>query len=129
MTPFATNDDLAARWRPLTDAEKARADVLIADASRMIRRLYPDVDSRIASGDLELEDLTAIVCAMVKRVMLAPANLDGVESRSQTTGPFSVSDKFSNPMGNMFLTADEKSILGGETEGSEAFTIRLDTVR
>lgn len=129
MTPFATNDDLAARWRPLTDAEKARADVLIADASRMIRRLYPDVDSRIAAGELELADLTAIVCAMVKRVMLAPADLDGVESRAQATGPHSVSDKFSNPLGNMYLTAEEKDILGGETSSSEAFSIRLDAVR
>jgi hypothetical protein len=123
MTPFATTDDLAARWRPLTAAEEARAEVLIADASSMIRRLYPDIDERIAAGAIMLEDIVPIVCAMVKRVMLAPADLDGVEQRSQATGPHSVSDKFSNPMGNMFLTGDEKDILSGIEDLDRAFTI------
>lgn len=129
MTLFATNDDLAARWRPLTDAEKARADVLIDDASRMIRRLYPDVDARIAAGELDLEDLKMIVCAMVKRVMRVPADLDGVAARSQATGPHSVSDKFSEPVDDLELTDSEKDILSGETDDSEAFSIRLDAAR
>lgn len=129
MTPFATTGDLAARWRPLTPEETARAEVLIADASRTIRRLYPDVEARIAAGELDLEDLKMIVCAMVKRVMRVPADLDGVAARSQATGPHSVSDTFSDPVEDLELTDIEKDILSGETEDSEAFSIRLDAAR
>lgn len=128
MTPFATTGDLAARWRPLTPDETSRAEVLIDDASRMIRRLYPDIDDRISAGVIMLEDIVPIVCAMVKRVMLG-GNIDGVESRSQTVGPFAVSDKFSNPMGNMYLTAEEKDILGGVEDQYRAFTIDTTPVR
>ena len=30
--PFATTEDLEARWHPLTDAERAQADMLLAAA-------------------------------------------------------------------------------------------------
>jgi len=57
-------------------------------------------------------NVALMVCAgMVKRALIAPD--DGVSQESETAGPFSRSQSFSNPMRNVFLTAaDETLILG-----------------
>lgn len=106
MTAFATVSDVAARWRPLSDAEEIIAATLLDDASDIIRLRFPDVDDRITAGTLSADSVTRIVATMVKRAMI---NMDtaGVAQRSQTAGPFAVSDKFTNPTGNLYLTADE----------------------
>lgn len=111
--PFATSEDVAARWRTLSDAEVGVADILSIDASAMIRERWADVDSRIASGDLLLSSVTRVVASMVKRSMLA-GDTAGIESRAQTAGPFSVNDKFSNPTGNLYFTAAEISLFDPE---------------
>ncbi|PLS29928.1 hypothetical protein Uis1B_2231 [Bifidobacterium margollesii] len=36
-TPLATHGDLERRWHALTDAERAQADELLADASEIVR--------------------------------------------------------------------------------------------
>lgn len=112
--PFATYADVEARWRTLSDAERAAADVLAADASGMIRDRWSDVDARIANGALSSESVTRVVAFMVKRAMIN-ADSEGLESRSQTAGPFSVSDKYANPTGNLFFSAAD--LLVFEPEG------------
>lgn len=110
--PFATHTDVEARWRPLSDAEDAVADILAIDASDMVRERWSNVDDRIAAGTLTADALTRIVAQMVKRAMIAGDAL-GLESRSQAVGPFSVSDKFSNPNGNLYLTSADVAYLDG----------------
>lgn len=112
MVAFATHEDVEARWRPLSDAEDAVADRLAMDASDMIRERWPDVDDRITAGSLTADGLTRIVAQMVKRAMIVGDAL-GLESRAQTAGPFSVSDKFSNPTGNLYLTNADILYLDG----------------
>lgn len=108
-TAFATADDVAARWRTLTSAEQIVANTLAADASDMIRTRWADVDSRITSGSLSATSVTRVVAAMVKRAMIA-GDATGIESRSQTAGPFSVSDKFANPTAALYFTEDERRL-------------------
>lgn len=111
IAPFATADDVAARWRPLTDAELNVVPTLCADASSLIRSQYPGIDSEIASGALD-PNIPTIVCAnMVKRALIAPS--DGVASQTQGEGPFSVAQSFANPLGNLFLTAAEITLILG----------------
>lgn len=104
--PFATSEDVAVRWRTLSDAEVTLANMLSMDASAMIRERWSDVDFRIASGDLLIASVTRVVASMVKRSMVA-GDAAGIESRAQAAGPFSVNDKFSNPMGNLYFTSAE----------------------
>ena len=115
MADFATVFDLEDRWRPLSPVEASRAWVLIGDASRKLRsrakRYRVDLDARIAAGDLGAQDVAAVVVAMVKRVMLS-GDADGIESLQQTAGPFGVSAKYSNPMGNLYVTAQDLADLG-----------------
>jgi hypothetical protein len=110
--PFATHTDVEARWRPLSDAEDAVADQLATDASDMIRERWPDIDQRVTSGAIAAETLTRIVAQMVKRAMLN-GDSEGLESRAQAAGPFSVSDKFANPNGNLYLTTADITLLDG----------------
>lgn len=109
--PFATVEDLEEAWRPLTPAEATRADKLIQYASRILRQRISGIDERIAAGTLSALDAEMVVVAMVKRAMINTA-LEGVESQSQTAGPFAQTTKLSNPNGNLYLTADELSLLG-----------------
>lgn len=108
--PFATTDDLADRWRPLTEAEEARATVLLDDASQLIL----DEDLRGILDDLTspTSTLTRIVCAMVKRAMMAPIGDSApVSQMQQAAGPFSMSATFQNPAGDLYLSASERRAL------------------
>lgn len=119
MADFATWTDVQARWRPLTAAEQTVATTLLADVSDMIRSRFRDVDARIASGSLTAASAKRIAATAVKRAMIA-SDAEGLESRAQTAGPFSVSDKFTNPNGNLYLTAEDIRLLGGEYSAATA---------
>ena len=111
-TPFATAEDVQARWRPLTDAEYLVADTLTADASDMIRVRWPDVDDRITAGSLDADSVLRVVANMVRRSMLVGDN-EGWESRNESAGPFSHGGKLANPNGNLYFTADEIRLFDG----------------
>ncbi len=122
-TPFATAQDVSDRWRTLTPEETAVADVLIVDASDIIRTRWPDIDARVASGALTAGSLLRVVANMVKRAMIN-AGTEGLESRSQGAGSFSVSDKFANPNANLYLTSEDIRLLGG-SQARRAFAVDL----
>lgn len=109
--PFATPADVAARWRPLTPAEEELAVTLVEDASAILRAKYPDVDARITTGDLAADNAVQVVAGMVKRALLAPA--DGVDSTSETVGPFSYSTRYANAMQALFTTVADDLLIRG----------------
>ena len=120
MTAFATHADLAARWRSLSTAEQAQATVLLGDASAIVRAEVPTVDAQITAGTLDTDLVKAIVCGMVKRAMIAGDTGEGVSAQQETAGPFAYQQTFSNPMGNVYLTKQDRRLLG---VSSRAFTI------
>jgi hypothetical protein len=109
--PFADPGDVAARWRPLTDLESVTAQALLDDASALIRAEYPGIDGQIASGAVSAQVVLAVTAGIVKRALIAPA--DGVSQQSETVGPYSHSQSFSNPLGNVFLTAADRVLIEG----------------
>lgn len=111
--PFATHTDVEARWRPLSSSEILVADTLLVDASSIIRERWTDVDARIASGALSADTLIRIVSQMVKRAMIV-GDSEGLESQSQTAGPFGINQTYSNPNGNLYLNADDIAVLNGD---------------
>lgn len=122
-TPYATAQDLADRWRPLTPAEVERATVLLGDAATRIRVAVPDVDARLASGVLDPDVPLLVSVEMVRRAMLAPVDQAPAGQVQQTAGPFSQSVSYTNPTGDLYLTKAEKQMLGGA--GQQAFTVPL----
>lgn len=101
---LASIADVEQAWRPLSVDESARVAALIARASRKIRRRWPDVDDRIASGDLSAEVVADVVAEMVQSAMAVPAS--GVEQHSQAAGPFNQSTRYANPLGRLFFTSE-----------------------
>lgn len=119
LDAFATPDDVADRWRPLTPAELAITDTLCWDASALLRARFPGIDSNITAGNPTADVVTMVCAGMVRRALIAPS--DGVSQQSQTAGPFSQSQSYSNPMRNVFLTAaDEVLILGYQPKAMSA---------
>lgn len=121
---YAEPADLAARWRPLTPVETATAEVLLGDASAIIRAECPDVEGRLAATPPGLDEAVVkfVACSMVKRAMLA-AGTEGVSSQMNVAGPFTQQRSFANPMGNLYLTKQDKRLLG--CGGQQAFTVDM----
>lgn len=105
--PFATVDDLKARWRDMPDDSEsvAYAKVLLEDASQFILDVAP------GAAKVSASTRRRVVCAVVRRVMESDAQPSGVESVQETTGPFSTSFKVAD--GAFFLRKDEKRSLSG----------------
>lgn len=103
--PFAAVNELEERWRPLSDAERETAHALLLDASQLI------VDEDPAAASANEATLRRVVCAMVRRAMMAPGGI-GVETMQQGAGPFQQSVKYANPAGDLYLTRQERRALG-----------------
>lgn len=127
MFDFASVSDLEERWRPLTPAEKSRAEVLLEDASAQVRVEAPGIDERITIQEgataPELDPIIPrrVVAEMVKRAMLASPDQPALANYQQTSGPFSQSGTFVNPTGDLYLTKTERRLLG--VGRPRAFTI------
>lgn len=118
---YATVSDLEARWRALSTSESDVAQTLLDDASLKINAVA-NVDARISDGTLNLGVAKIVVCGMVKRAMQT-SYLAGVSQASETAGPFSRSQTFSNPTGDLYLSKEEKRLLG--LVGQRAFSIEV----
>lgn len=112
---FATLDDLRDRLSPddlrVVDAAPARAQVLLGDASDLIRH-------RCAGWEGAPESVrVAVVCRVVARALRKrPAGVAGDASQvTQTTGPFTMSTSWSTPSGDLFLTRQDRDDINGAT--------------
>lgn len=117
---YATVEDVQARrLDELTDEEAALASVLLDDAAVLIDSVA-EIDPE--DGQM-LERARTVSCNMVNRALAASASdAYGVSNASYTMGPFSQSATFSNPSGDLYLTATEKRMLGAS--GSRIGSIR-----
>jgi hypothetical protein len=102
--------DLEDRWRPLSDAERERASVLLGDASRRVEARFPTLAARVAAGSLDPLTVVDVVTGMVRRVLVA-GGTENITQQSQAIGPFSLGQSFGNPMGNLYLTAEDVALL------------------
>lgn len=115
-TPFATPDDLAARWHPLTVDEKKQAEALLADASDLIRSQCP------GWKDASEATLRRICCQVVKTAMAGQAGA-GITQQTGTVGPFSESYSYANPAGELYLTRAQKHDLGANRQTCTSWTL------
>ncbi len=101
---YATVEDLQRRWRTLTQAEQAVASALLEDAAVLI-------DSY---GEPKSDDAAMVVsCMVVRRAMSSTtADLFGVSQTSMTAGSYQQQWTYANPGGDIYLTKQEKSMLG-----------------
>lgn len=106
---YATASDLEARWRPLSDAERLRAGVLLEDAATIIDTLV-DVDPE---NPVQTAALMQVSCSMVQRAMTSSENgMFGVSQQTISADIYSQSMTMANPSGDLYLTSMEKRLLG-----------------
>lgn len=101
--PYATAAELAAYWRPLTDAEIARATVLLRAARDLI-------DEQAGSADFVQTALKWVSLDMVKRAMIGGG---GVTGGSQSMADITATVQYANPMGSLYIRDRELSRLIG----------------
>lgn len=105
---FATVADLEARWRTLTSEEKTLAATLLDDAAVKLSAWV------IEDDELQAAKLKIVSCDMVKRAMKAgESDMADVEEMSATMGPFGRTVRFSAQVGELYVTKQEKKLLGG----------------
>lgn len=122
---YATIHDLEARWRPLTAAERVRADALLADAAVRIDAYAPPptelTDAQAAAREI-------ISCEMVKRAMAGSA-IPGITQESETRGPFTAQVTYANPLGDLYLTkADRQMLRGGRQRAGQVSMLEATVV-
>jgi hypothetical protein len=118
MAVVVTPEDVAAGWRPLSDAEFLAAQGLIVEASVLLGVLVPGLDSLS-------EDLVRLVVAkMVRRVLKNP---DGYRVRNVQIDDFTEGGTIDNSVstGELYVSTDELSWLGVKVAGPRSFEIRL----
>ena len=103
MFAYATADDLAAYWRELTEAERAKADTLLGFASTI-------VSAHAAAPDAEAARF--VVCDMVKTAMQAGGDAAPVTQLTMTGGPYSRTMQFANPTGDLYWKSQYDAVLG-----------------
>lgn len=110
---FATVNDYAARYG--NSAEAARVEVLLGDAASMLMSAYEDFFcAPYAKGAHAAFDRSAcaVSCAMVNRVLSAPAAMAGATQFSQGAGGYTASVSYGSGAGDMYLGKSEMKRLG-----------------
>lgn len=105
--PFATVEELKARWPDFPAGAEDHAEVLLEDASQFILDVCP------SASTVSANTRRRIVCAVVRRSIEAQASPGaGMSTFQATTGPFTNSYTPTNPHGDFYLTKSERKALG-----------------
>lgn len=84
-TSWVSADDVAKPWRPLSAAEKQRAEALIESVSRDLARRWPDLAARVAAGTISKDDVADVITWLVLPVLGGPP-FPGAKSWQVTSG-------------------------------------------
>jgi len=118
MAVVVTPDDVAAGWRPLTDAEVTASQGLIVESAVLLGALVPGLDS------LDEALVRLVVVKMVRRVLKNP---DGYRIRNESIDDYTEGGTVDSSLstGELYVGADELLWLGVRPTTARAFEIRL----
>lgn len=122
LAPWATPDQVSAPWRPLSPAEKQRAEALIGSVSRDIDRRWPALRGRVAAGTVNAADVADVVTWLVLPVLGGPPT-PGAKSWQVTSGSESRSitlDQAGNPRDPWVYAPWMLDILDGSASARQA---------
>ena len=88
MSAFAVTDDIVIMWRALTEAERARAEVLLEVSSDTLRQIAKDrgydLDQMIEDGKVYATVVKDVVIAAVTRVLRSSTTSEPMTQFSQS---------------------------------------------
>lgn len=113
---YASVEDVQGLWRPLTEAEKARAEKLlpvVSDSLRQEARLAgKDLDQMIEDGELYEGVLISVVVDVVARTLMTSTEGEPLTQESQGALGYSWSGTYLVPGGGLFIKQSELARLG-----------------
>lgn len=106
MSDFATVDDAAALWRPLTTAESERAEALLPGVCDALRaeagKRGKDLDAMIAAGELSGEVVKLVTVGIVSRTLSqSTENSNLLTQESQSAMGYTWSGTYALPGGGV----------------------------
>jgi Phage protein Gp19/Gp15/Gp42 len=121
MADLAVIGSIENAWRPLSTAERPRAEYYLGAASRRIRRRWPDVDARLAAGNLNADDVSDVVVQMVVGALDVPL-VRNAKSWSETAGQMSRSVTLQSGKSDLLAIEDWMiAVFEGESTPSPVF--------
>ena len=113
---YASVEDVQGLWRPLTEAEKARAEKLlpiVSDSLRQeARKVGKDLDQMVESGELYEGVLISVVVDVVARTLMTSTEGEPLTQESQGALGYSWSGTYLVPGGGLFIKQSELARLG-----------------
>ena len=118
MANPATTADIESRWRPLTSAEELVAGTRLDDAWRLLKRLVPDLETRMATDDdLEADAIQALSEAVIRLLR----NPEGIRRGSIQVDDASRSFEYgSSDTDSLYFTDEQITALSGATVTTRA---------
>ena len=129
---FATVADLEAAWKPLTLDKKARAEVLLLQASNYLRQIaynnQKDIDDLILADSTGVygANVKMVVTSSVQRSIASPVDMMPDASQwSQSATPYSESMSFAgNVSSTLYFKDKELKLLGiGSVAGNLSVSV------
>lgn len=113
---YASVEDVQGLWRPLTEAEKARAEKLLPIVSDDLRQkahlVGKDLDQMVESGELYEGVLVSVVVDVVARTLMTSTEGEPLTQESQGALGYSWSGTYLVPGGGLFIKQSELARLG-----------------
>lgn len=109
MAVYTSVLDVEAEWNQTVPAgSEGHVVWLINKAERIIRNAVPDLQRRLTDELIEPHDIAIVAATMVVRLLNNPRGFQG-----ETAGDYSYQLGPAAAAGRMYLSADERSLLGG----------------
>lgn len=113
---YATLEDLAALWRPMTAAEQARASPLLEVVSASLdveaRKVGKDLSALVAADPSLAIVAKSVTVDVVARTLMTSTNQEPMTQFTQSAGGCSASGSFLVPGGGLFIKKSELARLG-----------------
>lgn len=104
-TAFATVTDISTLWRPLTAAERTRAEALLPLVSNEIRVIAygvgKDIDAMIAASAAYADVVKIVTVDVVSRILRQSTDGDAMTQESQSALGYSWSGTYAVPGGGI----------------------------
>jgi hypothetical protein len=113
--PFATIEDIETLWRPLTEAEAARATALLPVVSDTLRQAakdrHYDLDAMIEDETVYDSVIKSVVVDVIRR-QLTQASAQPITQMSQTAGSYTESTSYLTPSFGVLVYDNELNRIG-----------------
>lgn len=116
MKPFATMEEMAALWRPMSPAEQERAEQLLPVISDSLRyeavKVGKDLDTMIKQTPILANVVKSVTVDVAARTLMTSTDSEPLSQMSESALGYSVSGTYLVPGGGLFIKKSELARLG-----------------